>query len=90
MFNYTKDEAFHYVAGIDKAASFSGHGMGIFQAYCHLNSKLMPSLLNWLNKEQKATDMCAGYQQLWWTKFLIGNTITIFVQVMNLVIKFIV
>ena len=78
---------FQFVAIEDKAATIAGHGIGIFQTFCHYNSDLKQSIINWLNKREDARDMCASYQFQWWLKLLLGISITLFVQVMNFVIK---
>lgn len=78
---------FKEYAEYDKIATQKGHGTGIYQTYCHFNSKLMPALIDMRNNKPADWALCTEYQLSWWKVFAIGLMIQVFVAGINFLIK---
>ena len=77
---------FHDLAEVDFIAAVSGHGVGYFQTYCHYDSSLWSAILEYFEKGNKGS-FCVDYQFTWWYIQFLSTAITVFVQVINFVIK---
>lgn len=78
---------FREYAEYDRRATDSGHGIGIYQTYCHLNSKLFNSLDNYWNASEEDQYICNDYQFMWWKIKTLSILISCSVQIFNIIVK---